>query len=57
MLSARKAVQGMHEYHPPLAGRQGLRLDFNENTDGCSPGVLGRIRSITADQLARYPER
>lgn len=57
MLSARKAVQQMHEYHPPLAGRTGLRLDFNENTEGCSPRVLARIREITADDLARYPER
>lgn len=57
MLSARKAVQQMHEYHPPLAGRKGLRLDFNENTEGCSPRVLARIREITADDLARYPER
>src|SRR5450755_618069 len=47
----------MHEYHPPLAGRQGLRLDFNENTEGCSPRVLARIREITAEDLARYPER
>ncbi len=47
----------MHEYHPPLAGRQGLRLDFNENTEGCSPRVLARIREITAEELARYPER
>lgn len=47
----------MHEYHPPLAGREGLRLDFNENTDGCSPRVLARIREITAEDLARYPER
>jgi len=57
MLNARKAVQIMHEYHPPLAGRLGLRLDFNENTDGCSPRVLQRIRQITAEELARYPER
>jgi len=57
MLSARKTVREMHEYHPPLAGRQGLRLDFNENSDGCSPRVLERIRTITADELARYPER
>ena len=57
MLSARKAVREMHEYHPPLAGRQGMRLDFNENTDCCSPRVLARIREITAEELARYPER
>ncbi len=47
----------MHEYHPPLARRTGLRLDFNENTFGCSPRVLARIREITAEDLARYPER
>jgi histidinol-phosphate aminotransferase len=57
MLNVRKAVQQMHEYHPPLAGRKGLRLDFNENTEGCSPRVLARIREITAEDLARYPER
>jgi histidinol-phosphate aminotransferase len=47
----------MHEYHPPLAGREGLRLDFNENTHGCSSRVLARIGEITAEELARYPER
>jgi histidinol-phosphate aminotransferase len=57
MLSVRKAVLQMHEYHPPLAGRQGLRLDFNENTEGCSPRVLERIHQISAEELARYPER
>jgi len=57
MLSARKAVQNLQEYHPPLAARQGLRLDFNENTEGCSPQVLGRLGRITPDDLARYPER
>jgi histidinol-phosphate aminotransferase len=44
-------------YHPPLAGRDGLRLDFNENTVGCSPRVLARLRQIAPDDLARYPER
>jgi histidinol-phosphate aminotransferase len=57
MLSARKAIRDMHEYHPPLAGRKGLRLDFNENTEGCSARVLERVRQITSDELARYPER
>jgi histidinol-phosphate aminotransferase len=57
MLSARKAVQSLQEYHPPLARREGLRLDFNENVEGCSPRVLERLQKITADDLARYPER
>lgn len=57
MLKARAAVQSLHAYRPPLAGRQGLRLDFNESTVGCSPLVLARLRSLDAEALARYPER
>jgi len=57
MLKPRSAVQNLPTYHPPLAGRQGLRLDFNENTVGCSARVLERIRNIGVEDLARYPER
>ncbi|MGC2324865.1 MAG: histidinol-phosphate transaminase [Terriglobales bacterium] len=57
MLEARGAVRTLKEYHPPLGGRVGLRLDFNENTVGCSPRVLERLRQLQFDQLARYPER
>jgi len=57
MLEAREAVRRLKEYHPPLGGRVGLRLDFNENTVGCSPRVLERLRQLQFDQLARYPER
>ncbi len=57
MLEARTAVKSLHTYRPPLAGRQGLRLDFNESTIGCSPRVLARLRSLDAEALARYPER
>src|ERR1700739_2878040 len=57
MLEARAAVRRLKEYHPPLGGRVGLRLDFNENTVGCSPRVLERLRHLQFEQLARYPER
>jgi len=57
MLKPRPAISAIPTYHPPLAGREGLRLDFNENTVGCSPRVLDRVRSLTAEHLARYPER
>src|SRR5208282_2038109 len=57
MLEARTAVKNLHAYRPPLAGRQGLRLDFNESTIGCSPRVLAGLRSLDAECLARYPER
>src|SRR5215469_3996485 len=53
----RKAVSEMPEYHPPLAGRTALRLDFNENTFGCSARVMERLRSVTAEELTKYPER
>jgi histidinol-phosphate aminotransferase len=57
MLKERESVRTLKEYHPPLGNREGLRLDFNENTAGCSPRVLGRLRQLDADTLARYPER
>jgi len=57
MLSARPVVQKLQEYHPPLGGRSGLRFDFNENTVGCSPRVLQCLTQLTAEELARYPER
>jgi histidinol-phosphate aminotransferase len=57
MLKARAAVRTLKEYHPPLADRTGLRMDFNENTAGCSPAVMRALQSLTADDLARYPER
>ena len=57
MLEARAAVRTLPTYHPPLGGREGLRLDFNENTVGCSPRVLARLRELTSEELARYPER
>ena len=57
MPDPRKPVSAIPEYHPPLAGREGLRLDFNENTIGPSPRVLDRLRTLTAEDLARYPER
>ncbi len=53
----RKAVLEMPEYHPPLAGRTALRLDFNENTFGSSPRVMERLRMVTAEELTKYPER
>jgi histidinol-phosphate aminotransferase len=53
----RKAVLEMPEYHPPLAGRTALRLDFNENTFGPSPRVLERLSALTAEGLTKYPER
>jgi len=57
MLEARDAVKNLHAYRPPLAGRVGLRLDFNESAVGCSPRVLARLRSLDSELLARYPER
>lgn len=54
---ARKLVEQMPEYHPPLAGRQALRLDFNENTLAPSPRVFAKLQSLTAEGLTIYPER
>ena len=53
----RAGVLRMKEYHPPLGNRDGLRLDFNENTFECSPRVLETLGKIAGSQLTRYPER
>lgn len=57
-LAPREAVRRMTPYSPPTGGRADkLRLDFNENTVGCSPQVAGFLRSrITEGLLAVYPE-
>jgi len=54
----REAVLRMQPYSPPTAGRAGkLRLDFNENTVGCSPRVVEFLkRRLDAGGLAVYPE-
>lgn len=57
-LRPREAVLKMAPYSPPTGGRADkLRLDFNENTVGCSPRVLEFLReSLSPGQLAVYPE-
>lgn len=56
-VTPRRMVVSMPEYHPPLAGRNALRLDFNENTFAASPRVIARLRETTAEDLTKYPER
>jgi histidinol-phosphate aminotransferase len=58
MPDPRPAVRNMAPYSPPSGGREGkLRLDFNENTVGCSPAVLEALKKyLTADHLSIYPE-
>ena len=56
-LKPRAAIASMDPYRPPSSGRSGkLRLDFNENTVGCSPRVRQAMRAIATDDLAVYPE-
>lgn len=57
-LEPRAAIRRMAPYSPPTAGRQGkLRLDFNENTVGCSPRVIEFLRErLSEEALAVYPE-
>jgi histidinol-phosphate aminotransferase len=54
----REAVLKMAPYSPPTAGRADkLRLDFNENTVGCSPRVIELLKErLDAGCLAIYPE-
>ena len=58
MIRARKAIERLQKYRPPLEGRGGkLRLDFNENTIGCAPEVIRALRrGLSAEGMTRYPE-
>ena len=56
-IPVRRAVLAMAPYGAPEEGRaRKLRLDFNENTVGCSPAVLCALSRMTAEQMAIYPE-
>jgi len=54
----RQAVMDMAPYSPPTGDRADkLRLDFNENTVGCSPRVVEALKQrISAGRLAIYPD-
>ena len=58
MLRPRKSYERLNKYRPPLEGRGGkMRLDFNENTVGCAPGVIRALRrALDRDRLSTYPE-
>ena len=57
-VSPRPAVLAMAPYHPPTGDRSGkVRLDFNENTVGCSPLVIEALRKgLSASGLTVYPD-
>jgi histidinol-phosphate aminotransferase len=56
-LPVRQAILNRRTYEAPAEGRSGkLRLDFNENTAGCSPAVRRALAKLTTKQLAMYPE-
>jgi len=56
-LPVRKAILNRRTYEAPAEGRSTkLRLDFNENTSGCSQAVRRALAKLTTKQLAMYPE-
>jgi histidinol-phosphate aminotransferase len=56
-LPVRKAILDRRTYEPPGEGRADkLRLDFNENTAGCSPAVRRALAKLTPQLLSMYPE-
>jgi histidinol-phosphate aminotransferase len=54
----RAAVLNMAPYSPPTGNRAGnLRLDFNENTVGCSPRIIEFLKQqLSAERLSIYPD-
>jgi len=58
MLKPRRCIEQIKPYHSPISDPQpDLRLDLNENTTGCSPRVLAKMRSLSGKKMALYPPR
>jgi len=56
-LPVRRAILERQTYEAPAEGRWGkTRLDFNENTTGCSKAALAALRRLNGKELAMYPE-
>src|SRR5260370_32374746 len=56
-LPVRKAILNRRTYEAPAEGRSDkVRLDFNENTSGCSSAVLRALAKLTSKEVAMYPE-
>jgi histidinol-phosphate aminotransferase len=56
-LPVRKAILDRRTYEAPAEGRKGkIRLDFNENTTGCSESARKALARLSARELAMYPE-
>jgi histidinol-phosphate aminotransferase len=56
-LPVRQAILNRRTYEAPAEGRSNkIRLDFNENTTGCSPAVRKALAGVSAKTLAMYPE-
>lgn len=56
-LPIRKAILDRRTFEPAAEGRaKKLRLDFNENTSGCSPEVIRALAKLSSTQIAMYPE-
>lgn len=56
-IALRAAVRQLPRYHAPAEGRNSsLRLDFNENTVGCSPRVCAALARMGRKRVAMYPE-
>jgi len=56
-LPVRQAILNRRTYEASAEGRSDkVRLDFNENTAGCSPTVRRALAKLTSKQIAMYPE-
>jgi histidinol-phosphate aminotransferase len=56
-LPVRQAILSRRTYEAPAENRSDkVRLDFNENTLGCSPAVPRALAKLSEKRIAMYPE-
>jgi histidinol-phosphate aminotransferase len=57
MINPKQAITKLNEYKIQCISRKPfVRLDYNENTSGCSKKVIQKIRKLKPEDYATYPE-
>jgi histidinol-phosphate aminotransferase len=57
MINPKQAITKLNEYKIQCISRKSfVRLDYNENTSGCSKKVIQKIRKLKPEDYATYPE-
>jgi histidinol-phosphate aminotransferase len=57
MIKPKKSIRNLKEYNTPKSrNKSDIKLDFNENTIGCSNAIIKEINKLKRQDYATYPQ-